>query len=207
MVTELTLSLIKDLNPKNWISTYQNTSIKYLCLMFLFYHGIGIIASVIGASIIENTIEGYQDPSSSNSLIPVIMAGPIEESLFFGIPFYLSGNNFVPLAGGIIWGMLHIFNTNTIELNQLDYANWLFVIPSLFFSLRTWISKKGWFAIIAHSVWNVVFFSLSCYSGEIICYLDFNKQDITTILLAAILLTITWLLVKRMRNRKLLNNV
>lgn len=207
MVTELTLSLIKDLNPKNWISTYKKTSIKYLCLMFLFYHGIGIIASLIGASIIENTIEDYQDPSLSNSLIPVIMAGPIEESLFFGIPFYLFGNNFVPLAGGIIWGMLHIFNTNTIELNQLDYANWLFVIPSIFFSLRTWISRKGWFAIIAHSVWNVVFFSLSCYSAEIICSLDFNKQDITTILLSAILLTITWLLVKRMRNRKLLNNV
>lgn len=207
MVTELTPSLIKDLNPKNWISTYQNISIKYLCLMFLFYHGIGIIASVIGASIVENTIEDYQDPSLSHSLIPVIMAGPIEESLFFGIPFYLFGNNFVPLAGGIIWGMLHIFNTNTIELNQLDYANWLFVIPSIFFSLRTWISRKGWFAIIAHSVWNVVFFSLSCYSGEIICSLHFNKQDITTILLAAILLTITWLLVKRRRNRMLLNKV
>jgi membrane protease YdiL (CAAX protease family) len=135
------------------------------------------------------------------------MAGPIEESLFFGIPFYLFGNHFVPFVGGIIWGMLHIINTNTIEINQLDYANWLFVIPSLFFSLRTWISRKGWFAIIAHSLWNVLFFSLSCYSEEIICSFDFNKQDITSILLAAILLTITYFLTKRMRNRKLLNKV
>lgn len=207
MVTQLIHSLIKDFNPKNWISPFQSTSIQYLILMFLVFHGIGVIASIIGASIIENTVKNYQDPSLPHSLIPVIMAGPIEESLFFGIPFYLFGNNYLPLIGGIIWGMLHIFNTNTIDINQLDYANWLFVIPSLFFSLRTWISRKGWFAIIAHSLWNVIFFSLSCYTKEIMCSFHFNNQDISTILLATILLTITYLLVKRMRSRKLLNKV
>lgn len=204
MFNKFIYTFYQDINLRNWTSIYQNTSAGYLTLMFLFYHGIGIIGLLIGTSIIDNIFD-YEESSIPHSLIPVIMAGPIEESLFFGIPFYLFGNNLVTLAGGIIWAMLHIINTYPTDINQLAYANWLFVIPSLFYSLRTWISRKGWFAIMAHSIWNVLFFSLSCYSEDSICSFYINKQDITTILLAGILLTITYLLMKWRQNRKLLN--
>ena len=204
MVNKFIYSFYQDINPRNWTSSYQNKSIGYLTLMFLFYHGIGIIGLLIGTSIIDNIFD-YEESSIPHSLIPVIMAGPIEESLFFGIPFYLFGNNLVTLAGGIIWAMLHIINTYPTDINQLTFSNWLFVIPSLFYSVRTWISRKGWFAITVHSIWNVLFFGLSCYAGESMCSFHLNKQDITTILLAGILLIITYLLMKWRQDRQLLN--
>src|SRR5687768_8740373 len=132
----------KDVNPKNCISRYYNNSLLYLIIMFLFYHGIGIILSLIGTLIIDNSMPGYEEPNPPLFMFPVILAGPIEESIFFGIPFYLFNNNLFVLIGGIAWTMLHIFNTYPIDVNQLTYANGLFVIPSLFFSLRTWISGK-----------------------------------------------------------------
>jgi hypothetical protein len=97
--------------------------------------------------------------------------------------------------------MLHIFNTNTLELNTLSYANWLFVIPSLFFSLRTWISGKGWFAILTHSAWNGVFFTLGCLVGEISCSVNLQGEDIVTSVnslgLSAILIALIYILYKR----------
>lgn len=192
----------KDINPKNWISRYHNNSLLYLIIMFLFYHGIGIIFSLIGTLIIDNSIVGYEEPNHPLFMFPVILAGPIEESIFFGIPFYAFGNNLIVLIGGIAWSMLHIFNTYPIDINQLAYANWLFVIPSLFFSLRTWISGKGWFAILGHSIWNLLFFSLSCNFQEAHCSYSFDKEYISIVLLAGILLTIVYLLMKRRQNLK-----
>ncbi|MDW0281000.1 MAG: hypothetical protein QN720_00745, partial [Nitrososphaeraceae archaeon] len=116
--------------------------------MLLFYHGIGVLIMVIGTFIIERIIPEYQEVSVPLSIISVLAAGPIEEILFFGLPFYVLGHHLIVLAGGILWVMLHILNTDTLELGTLSYANWLFVLPSLFFSLRTWISGKGWFAIL-----------------------------------------------------------
>ena len=101
---------------------------------------------LIGTSVVEKVFLDYEEPTRPLYLSLVLSAGPIEETIFFGIPFYVFANNLVVLAGGIIWAMLHILNTNTFEMSALAYANWLFVIPSLFFSLRTWISGKGWFA-------------------------------------------------------------
>ena len=69
--------------------------------MFLFYHGIGIISSLIGTLIIDNSMVGYEEPNLPLFMFPVILAGPIEESIFFGIPFYVFGNNlFVYLLVG-----------------------------------------------------------------------------------------------------------
>ncbi|HET7643648.1 MAG TPA: CPBP family glutamic-type intramembrane protease [Nitrososphaeraceae archaeon] len=165
--------------------------------MFLFYHGIGIISSSIGTIIIDKSILEYEEPNLPLSMVSVILAGPLEESLFFGIPFYAFGNNLVVLFGGIAWAMLHIFNTYNIDVNQLSYANWLFVIPSLFFSLRTWLSGKGWFAILGHSLWNLLFFTLSCIFEEISCSYGFEREHISISLLVGILLTIVYLLMKR----------
>jgi hypothetical protein len=197
MTDSLIKLFYKDINPKNWISRYYNNSLLYLIIMFLFYHGIGIISSSIGTIIIDQSLIEYEEPSLPLSIIPVILAGPLEESLFFGIPYYAFGNNLFVLIGGIAWAMLHIFNTYSIEINQLSYANWLFVIPSLFFSLRTWLSGKGWFAILGHSLWNLLFFSLSCIFQETSCSYSFESEYINIILLSGILLTIVYLLRKR----------
>jgi hypothetical protein len=197
MTDSLIKLFYKDINPKNWISRYYNNSLLYLIIMFLFYHGIGIISSSIGTIIIDQSLIEYEEPSLPLSIIPVILAGPLEESLFFGIPYYAFGNSLFVLIGGIAWAMLHIFNTYSIEINQLSYANWLFVIPSLFFSLRTWLSGKGWFAILGHSLWNLLFFSLSCIFQETSCSYSFESEYINIILLSGILLTIVYLLRKR----------
>lgn len=202
MANSLTKLFLKDINPKNWISRYYNNSLLYLIIMFLFYHGIGIIFSLIGTLIIDNSMLGYEEPNLPLFMFPVILAGPIEESIFFGIPFYVFNNNLFVLIGGIAWAMLHIFNTYPIDINQLAYANWLFVIPSLFFSLRTWISGKGWFAILGHSIWNLLFFSLSCTFQETYCSYSFDKEYISIALLAGILLTIVYLMMKRRQNLK-----
>ena len=197
MTDSLIKLFYKDINPKKWISQYYNNSLMYLIIMFLFYHSIGIISSYIGTIIIDNSIVEYEEPNIPLSMFPVILAGPIEESLFFGIPFYVFGNNLFVLIGGIAWAMLHILNTYSIEVNQLSYANWLFVIPSLFFSLRTWISGKGWFAILGHSIWNLLFFSLSCIFQETTCSYSFEREYISIVLLSSLLLMVVYLLMKR----------
>jgi len=107
----------------------------------------------------------------------------------------------VPLVGGIIWVALHALNTNTINLNNLAYANWFFVVPSLFFSLRTWVSGKGWFAIITHSVWNATFFLLGCSYGEASCVKYSIRESFTmsmsSILLSGGLVALTYFLYRR----------
>src|ERR671911_68024 len=155
----------KDINPRKWISPYYNNSLLYLIIMFLFYHGIGIIFSLIGTLVIDNSIQGYEEPNLPLFMFPVILAGPIEESIFFGIPFYIFNNNLFVLIG-----------------------------------VRTWISGKGWFAILGHSIWNLLFFSLSCTFQEAYCSYSFDKEYISIALLAGILLTIVYLMMKRRQN-------
>jgi hypothetical protein len=174
--------------------------------MLLFYHGIGFILMIIGTSVIEKVVLDYEEPSRPLYLSLVLSAGPIEETIFFGIPFYVFSNHFVVLAGGIIWAMMHILNTNTFEMNALAYANWLFVIPSLFFSLRTWISGKGWFAVLTHTIWNGIFFVASCFSGETFCIIGWSQGDSPTIINSMIvsggLLSLTYLLYRRKQNKE-----
>ncbi len=71
---------------------------------------------VIGTFIIEHIVPEYQEASVPLSIISVLAAGPIEEILFFGLPFYVLGHHLIVLAGGIVWVMLHILNTDTLEL-------------------------------------------------------------------------------------------
>lgn len=188
-----------DINPRFWLSKYQRTSSGYLLKMFFFYHSIGIMLLLVGSHIISQFIPNYEDPNISRYLISVLAAGPIEETLFFGIPFYLFGNPFLVLAAGSFWSATHLFNTNTIAFSNLAFGNWLFTIPSLFFSLRTWISGKGWFAIIAHSAWNGIFFTAGCAYGEFSCSV-FRETDAfgsaLSIAFSAGLLIITYMLYK-----------
>ena len=166
----------------------------------------GVLNMVKGTFIIERIVPEYQEASVPLSIISVLAAGPIEEILFFGLPFYVLGHHLIVLAGGIVWVMLHILNTDTLEFGTLSYANWLFVLPSLFFSLRTWISGKGWFAILTHSAWNGVFFTLGCLVGEVSCSISLQGNDIlasiNSIALSAILIGLISVLYKRKANRK-----
>jgi hypothetical protein len=184
-----------------WLSKYRRTSIGYLTIMLILYHGLGVLLMLVGMALTQQLVSNYKAPSIPLSIISVLSAGPIEETVFFGIPFYLFQTHYVALAGGIIWALLHVLNTNAINISNLAYANWFFVVPSLFFSLRTWISGKGWFAIMTHSIWNAIFFILGCTYGEASCVKYSVKESFTmginSIILSGSLLGLTYILYKR----------
>jgi len=172
--------------------------------MVLFYHAIGVVIMVIGYLFITTIINNYEEPTIPITGVSVIFAGPIEESIFFGIPFYATSSNILVLGGGVVWAMFHILNTPSLQLDSLAYANWLFVIPSLFLSYRTWISGKGWFAILAHSAWNILFFIAGCMSNQFPCTIASEKSlsnDMPLVVLSLILIMITYWLYRRVAKR------
>lgn len=192
--------LMKDFHPLRWASKYRRTTVPYLIIMVLFYHAIGVLVLAAGSLLIQNVIRDYNEPSIPITILSVLFAGPIEETLFFGIPLYATGSHIVVMAGGIMWAMIHILNTPTVQLNALAYTNWLFVIPSIFLSFRTWISGKGWFAVVSHSVWNIAFFTLGCISGEFPCNVLYDKNgfsDIMMISIGSLLTALTYFLYRR----------
>jgi hypothetical protein len=196
--------LKNDFNPLTWISKYRRNSIYYLTIMVLFYHLIGFIFMVIGSVIVDLVVNNYDEPAIPLTVSSVIFAGPFEETIFFGIPFYLTGNNLVTLAGGVIWASLHILNTPTVQVGSLAYLTWLFVTPSIFASLRTWISGKGWFAIIAHSIWNLIFFAAGCTNGEFPCRIVNEKDfliDIAYVSTSIVFILLTYFLYLRYENK------
>ena len=178
--------------------------------MLLFYHGIGVILMLSGTFIVEKVIINYHEQSFPRYLALVLSAGPIEETLFFGIPFYAFGNYYAVLAGGIIWTMVHILNTHTIDIQNLAYANWLFVIPSFFFSFRTWISGKGWFAVVTHSGWNGIFFALGCSYSEYPCTVipsgGASVLTLSSVTLSIILVGLTYLLYRKKSRKSAIYN-
>lgn len=156
---------LHDINPKSWLSKYRKTSVSYLIKMGIFYLLIGLGLQQIGNDLAEHFIANYQVPSVPISITMGLSSGPLEEITFFGTLFYLNGNYLVVLAGGIIWSILHIFNTNNFMLANLAYGSVFFTIPHIFFSLRTWISGKGWFAILFHTSWNAIVLGIQCTRG------------------------------------------
>ncbi len=92
-----------DLNPRSWLSKYRQTSIRYLIKMALFCHGLGYILALIGAVIAQQIIPEYKAPLIPLTLAEALSAGPFEETIFFGIPFYATGNHYVVLGMGIVW--------------------------------------------------------------------------------------------------------
>ena len=172
--------------------------------MVLFYHLIGFIIMVIGSVVVDLVVNNYNEPTIPLTVTSVIFAGPFEETIFFGIPFYLTGNNLVTFAGGVIWASLHILNTPSVQVSSLAYLTWLFVTPSIFASLRTWISGKGWFAIIAHSIWNLIFFAAGCTNGEFPCRIVNEKDfliDIAYVSTSVVFILLTYFLYLRYENK------
>jgi hypothetical protein len=192
-----------DFHPRAWLSMYRRTSIRYLTKMLLFYHGIGIGLLLVGSAAIEQVLPDHEEPSIPRSLSGVLAAGPLEETIFFGMPFYIFGNAYSVLVTGAVWVGIHLLNTENLSVNALAFGNLLFVLPSLFFSLRTWVSGKGWFSVVTHSAWNGVFFAAGCSAGEFKCT-AVDSDVITTVIsvaLSAGLIAATYALYKR-RERK-----
>ena len=133
---------LSDFHPKNWLSKYQKTSVLYLLKMAIFYHVIGLGLMILASILVNQLIPDYETPDLPVSIAIALSSGPAEEILFFGLPFYVSGNPFLVLITGAIWSLLHIFNTETITPNSLAYSGFLFTIPHIFFSLRTWIREN-----------------------------------------------------------------
>lgn len=193
-----------DFHLRSWLSRYRRTSVGYLTEMLLFYHGIGIGLLLIGSVVIEQVLPDHEEPSIARSLSGVIAAGPLEETIFFGIPFYIFGNAYSVLVTGAVWVGIHLLNTESLSVDSLAFGNLLFVLPSLFFSLRTWISGKGWFAVLTHSAWNGVFFAAGCSTGEFVCTVvdsDLSTTAITVALSIGLLAT-TYALYKRRESKE-----
>jgi membrane protein DedA with SNARE-associated domain len=78
------------------------------------------------------------------------------------------------------------------------------VVPSLFFSLRTWVSGKGWFSVLVHSAWNGIFFAAGCATGDFTCTMADSDVSgtILTILLSAGLLAATYFLYRRKEKKE-----
>jgi len=192
------------MHPRAWLSRYRRTSIGYLTKMLLFYHGLGLGLLLLGSAVIDQVLPEHEEPSIPRSLSGVLAAGPLEETVFFGIPFYVFGNAYSVLVTGALWVGIHLLNTGTLSVNNLAYGNLLFVLPSLFFSLRTWISGKGWFSIVTHSAWNGIFFTAGCSADELMCTAVDSDMVINAITLglSAGLIAGTYVLYKRKESKE-----
>lgn len=183
-----------DINPRSWLSKYRKTSVTYLVTMGVFYLAIGLVLQLAGNNLAQHFISNYQIPSVPISITLGLSSGPLEEIVFFGTLFYLNGNYLMVLAGGIIWSVLHIFNTSNIVSTNLAYGSVFFTIPHIFFSLRTWISGKGWFAILFHTSWNAIVLGIQCTQGSncipigsgLDFFLDLSSIAATTVLAIAL---------------------
>ena len=151
----------------------------------LFYHFLGLILMYLGSNLATSIISDYATPQIPVSVSLAISAGFFEEAVFFGIPFYLSGNPLMVLGGGVVWSAAHLFNTGVISIETLAYGGFLFSIPHIFFSLRTWSSGKGWFAIVFHSGWNFAFLMMYCGMGLRECsVINDGMFDVLNIIMA-----------------------
>ena len=175
---------IYDINPKTWLRPFQRDSISYLLKMGLFYHGLGLILMYVGSFFATNVILDYEIPQFPVSLSLALSSGLLEEAVFFGIPYYVTGNPVILLGSGIVWSASHLFGSGVFSIEALAYGGFLFTVPHIFFSIRVWISKKGWFAIIFHSVWNFTFLIFYCMLGLRQCSVFNDIFDVLNVIMA-----------------------
>ncbi|MCE9653434.1 MAG: CPBP family intramembrane metalloprotease [Nitrosarchaeum sp.] len=175
---------IHDINPKNWLRPFQKNTIFYLLKMGLFYHGLGLVMMYTGSYFANMLISNYTIPQIPVSISLALGSGVLEESVFFGIPFYLSGNPLILLVSGIVWSVVHLFNADSFSLDNLSYGVFFLTIPNIFFSLRVWSSKKGWFAIAFHSMWNLTVLISYCSVGLRQCVIVNDTYDILNVIMA-----------------------
>ena len=183
---------IQDINPKTWLKPFQKNRPFYLLKMGLFYHGLGLILMYSGSFLVTSTISDYEVPQFPVSVSLAVSSGILEESVFFGIPYYMSGHPLVLLGTGMVWSAAHLFNSGVFTVETLAYGGFLFSIPHIFFGIRTWISKKGWFAILFHSGWNFTFLIFYCSIGLRECSAINDTYDILNVVMATSAGVIVW---------------
>ena len=199
-------STIQDINPKNWLKPFQNTTVWYLLKMGLFYHFLGLILMYLGSNLATSVISDYAPPQIAVSISLALSAGFFEEAVFFGIPTYLSGHPLVILGTGIIWSVAHLLNSGVVSIETLAYGGFLFSIPHIFFSLRTWSSGKGWFAIAFHSGWNFSFLMMYCGMGLRDCsVMNDEKFEILNIVLAIATVSMVYLAYISKEKKRIVN--
>ena len=175
---------IHDIHPKTWLKPFQKSSISYLLKMGLFYHGLSLILMYLGSFLATSVITDYEIPQFPVSISLALSSGLLEESVFFGIPYFLSGNPLILFGTGIVWSVAHLFGSGNFTVETLAYGGFLLTIPHIFFSVRTWISKKGWFAIVFHSAWNFAILISYCMWGLRQCSVVNDTVDVLNVIMA-----------------------
>ncbi|MGD1837793.1 MAG: lysostaphin resistance A-like protein, partial [Nitrososphaeraceae archaeon] len=161
--------LKQDIRPNSWLSPYKNTSIVYMTIMLIFYSSVGIGLLEISYYIIIIIDPEFEYPSYEYSFSAMVLAGPLEETLFFGIPFYLfSGSSIPMIISGLVWAIPHAMLVYDDGSYGFDIPTLFYIILAFFFSYRTWISGKGWFSILTHSLWNIFIFLLVYTSPDLL---------------------------------------
>ena len=192
---------INDINPKTWLKPFEKNGTLYLLKMALFYHALSLALMYVGSFLATTTIPDYEAPQFPVSLSLALSAGLLEESIFFGIPYYMTGNPIVLLGTGFVWSISHLFSSGTFSIDTLAYGGFLLTIPHIFFSIRTWISGKGWFAILFHSLWNVAALGTYCAIGLRQCSIFNDSLDILNVIMAASAGMIVYMAYKNKENR------
>ena len=195
----------KDIHPKSWFSKFRQTSLMYLIKMGILYHLLSLMLGTITYSI-HVGITGNELLFPPISLSSLIFAGPIEESLAFGIPYYLTGNQHVILVTGAIWVSVHIFNSDvsSFDWQNLSYYNVIAIIPIFSYSYRLWIVGKGWFSILTHSVWNTIVFVWWTLDEESIATelsVHYGEGTFWEFVISAVLMGITYMIYKWRKKR------
>ena len=193
--------IIEDIHPRTWLSVYHKTTFVHISLMFIFYSLIGLVAATAVWNV-QEYVYNYEEPIPDVSLLSAIIAGPFEETLFFGLPYAISGNTYVVLITGTIWSASHLLNTQQLFLEGLfSFSSFAFTIPHIFFSLRAWKSGKGWYTVILHSSWNAVVI-IALFATDELPTKIFDTSvigtfsEISNIVIAGILIAITYPLYK-----------
>jgi len=197
-------ALLSDLNPKLWLSPFAGRPAYHIVVLGVFYHALGLLLMGAGNRIASHVDAGYSPPGIPVSAASTLASGPIEEVIFFGIPYLVFSNPYVLLAAGSVWSFLHLFNTS-VDFSSVSYGAFLFTVPHVFFSIRAWTGGRGWIAIAFHSGWNLAVLLLACGTGTISC-LAFGEgggfaRDVLLIAISASVSALAYLSYKRKQRK------
>lgn len=198
-------ALLFDLSPRRWLRPFASRSVPHIVLMGLFYHALGLVLLGVGRRIADTVVPGYAPSGIPVSIASTLASGPIEESIFFGIPYLVFSNPYVLLAIGSLWSLLHLFNAATLDFANVSYGAFLFTVPHIFFSIRTWASGRGWVAIAFHSAWNLAALLSVCGTGAMQCkaFGDgvFFMLDVLLVVVATAVTVLIYLAYRLKQNR------
>ena len=109
--------------------------------MGLFYQGLGLILMYAGSFFATSMISDYEIPQFPVSVSLALSSGLLEESAFFGIPYYMTSNPHILLGTGIAWSAMHLFSSGIFSLETLSYGGFLFTIPYSIYALHKVITS------------------------------------------------------------------